>query len=96
MIAAAEVDELIARVKAASTKDELDALRPEVGKVLAAGGEDGFEDNFKRLQGAFIKAKNRIRYGRQKALTDSAVPPTPAAPPAESSVGGAVAPRGGS
>ena len=59
-----EFDELIDRLAKVQTKQELDAMRQEVGAIITTGGKA----NFDRLQGAFIKAKNRARYSRQRRL----------------------------
>lgn len=53
-------DELIGRLALVKTKQELDSMRPEVGAIITTGGEACFD----RLQGAFIKAKNRAMFSR--------------------------------
>lgn len=63
MSADAEFDELITMLAEVTTKAELDGLRSEVGAIITTGGKA----NFDRLQKAFIKAKNRIRYSRSVA-----------------------------
>ncbi len=58
------VDEMIAKLEKVQTKEQLDYLRPAVGAIISAYGKD----NFDRLQSVFIRTRNRIRYGRGKAM----------------------------
>ena len=47
----------IAKIKAAKTMPELDALRQETADAMMSGGEE----TFKLVQNAFRKAKNKLR-----------------------------------
>lgn len=55
---AAREAELLQKLAAVQTMPELDELRPETVKAMTA---DGTQDTFDRVQGAFRKAKNRLR-----------------------------------
>jgi hypothetical protein len=50
-------EELLAALKATETMPELDALRGETGRLMVSHGQDRFD----MIQGAFRKAKNRIK-----------------------------------
>lgn len=54
---APDVPDVLTRIETVQTMPELDALRTEVVQAIHAGGT---EEAFDRLQGAFIKAKNRL------------------------------------
>ena len=50
--------ELLAKLKSVQTMPELDALRPDTVEAMQS---DGTKETFDRVQGAFRKAKNRLR-----------------------------------
>lgn len=50
--------ELLTKLKDVQTMPDLDALRPDTVKAMQA---DGTKETFDRVQGAFRKAKNRLR-----------------------------------
>jgi hypothetical protein len=50
--------DIIGRLKQVKTTPELDALRRETFEAMES---DGSDETFERVQGEFIKAKNRLR-----------------------------------
>lgn len=50
--------ELLRQLHTVQRMPDLDALRPETARLMQA---DGTQETFDRVQGAFRKAKNRLR-----------------------------------
>ena len=51
------MQEVLSKIKAVKTMPELDELRTEVAEAMISGGPD----TFAVVQGAFRKAKNRLK-----------------------------------